>query len=221
MLGEHARKVAFEPDAGIWEYRGRARVHTYSATLCWAACDRLGKIARRLGLDERARYWRESAAAIRARVLAQAWDGKRGVFTGALGHSDLDASVLLLGELGMVSPSDERFTRTCDLIGRELTRNGRIMRYTAEDDFGAPETAFLACNFWYADALALIGRHGEAREIFQSILACRNSFGLLSEDIHPGTGELWGNFPQTYSMAGVINSATRLSSSWQEAWACD
>ena len=100
-------------------------------------------------------------------------------------------------------------------------RNGRIMRYTAHDDHGAPETAFLACNFWYMDALSQIGRAAEARELFDSILAHRNAYGLLSEDIHPDTGELWGNLPQTYSMAGIINTATRLSSSWEEAWARD
>jgi GH15 family glucan-1,4-alpha-glucosidase len=219
-LGERARKFAFEPDAGIWEYRGRTRVHTYSAALCWAACDRLGQIARRLDLPERAQYWALGASAIASRILAEAWSERRDAFTGALGEPDLDASVLLLARLGLVGPSDERFRRTCDTIGRELMRNGRIMRYAVEDDFGAPETAFLACNFWYVDALAIIGRKDEARERFESILSCRNSFGLLSEDVHPETGELWGNFPQAYSMAGIVNTATRLSLSWQEAWTC-
>ena len=219
-LGGQARKVAFEPDAGIWEYRGRARAHTYSVALCWAACDRLSKIARLLGLDERARYWADGARDIRKRLLVGAWDEKRGALTGAIGSSDLDASVLLLAELGLLAPSDPRFRGACEAIGRELMRNGRVMRYAADDDFGAPETAFLACNFWYVDALALIGRREEARERFASILSCRNHFGLLSEDVHPETGRLWGNFPQAYSMAGIINTATRLSSSWEEAWAC-
>jgi len=98
-------------------------------------------------------------------------------------------------------------------------RKGWIMRYAAPDDFGPPETAFLACSFWYADALASIGRGAEARDLFEAILASRNAYGLLSEDIHPDTGQLWGNLPQTYSMAGIINTATRLSSSWEEAWA--
>jgi GH15 family glucan-1,4-alpha-glucosidase len=211
--------VALEPDAGIWEYRGRARVHTYSAALCWAACDRLGKIAKRLRLDDRASYWTGIATELRSNILTKAWDDTRGVITGALGHPDLDASVLLLAELGLLTPGDKRFVRSCDAIGRELMRNGRIMRYTAEDDFGAPETAFLVCNFWYMDALASLGRHGEAREMFTDILNRRNAYGLLSEDIHPVTGELWGNFPQTYSMAGIINTAMRLSASWEDAWA--
>jgi GH15 family glucan-1,4-alpha-glucosidase len=217
-LGEKAWKVAFEPDAGIWEYRGRTRVHTYSAALCWAACDRLARIARILGLADRERRWASRAEVIRERLLAGAWDEKRGALTGAIGSSDLDASALLLAELGLLAPEDPRFRSTCEAIGRELMRNGRIMRYAVPDDFGAPETAFLVCSFWYIDALAQIGRRDEAREIFESVLARRNHFGLLSEDIHPETGELWGNFPQAYSMAGIINTATRLSSSWEDAW---
>jgi len=92
------------------------------------------------------------------------------------------------------------------------------MRYTAEDDFGLPETAFLACQFWYIDALDSLGRTSEARDLFLDVLARRNSFGLLSEDIHPATGELWGNLPQTYSMAGIVNTGRVLSRSWQHAW---
>ena len=218
-LGERALETAFQPDAGLWEYRTRTRPHTYSATLCWTACDRLARIGRRLGLAERAAYWKTNAGALRERILTEAWDEKQGALTGAFGEPALDASVLLVAKLGLLSPADPRFVRTCEAIGRTLMRRGRIMRYTAPDDFGPPETAFLACNFWYADALASIGRVEEARELFEEILLNRNAFGLLSEDIHPETGQLWGNLPQTYSMAGIINSATRLSSSWEEAWA--
>jgi GH15 family glucan-1,4-alpha-glucosidase len=218
-LGKRALALAFEPDAGLWEYRTRARAHTYSAVLCWAACDRLGRIARRLHIGERAAHWEAQARMLRERILAEAWDEKQGALTGAFGEPFLDASMLLVSELGLLPPTDVRFVKTCEAIGRELTRNGRIMRYVAPDDFGEPETAFLACNFWYMDALRQIGRAPEAREMFESILASRNSYGLLSEDIHPETGELWGNLPQTYSMAGIINTATRLSSSWEDAWA--
>jgi GH15 family glucan-1,4-alpha-glucosidase len=218
-LGEQAAVRAFQPDAGPWEYRGRARVHTYSATLCWAACDRLGQIARRLNHPERANYWEDKARGIRARILDEAWDERRGALTGAFGNPDLDASVLLVSELGLLAPTDRRFVMTCEAVDRELIRQGRVMRYTAPDDFGAPETAFLACNFWYMDALCQIGRKAQAREMFESILARRNAYGLLSEDLHPETGELWGNLPQTYSTAGIINTATRLSSSWEDAWA--
>ncbi len=218
-LGARALAGAFEPDAGLWEYRTRERPHTYSATLCWVACDRLARIARRLGLGDRAAYWKTSAATLRERILSEAWDETQGALTGAFGEPALDASVLLVAKLGLLPANDPRFVKTCEAIGRTLVRKRRVMRYTAPDDFGPPETAFLACNFWYADALASIGREAEARELFEEILLNRNAFGLLSEDIHPETGQLWGNLPQTYSMAGIINTATRLSSSWEEAWA--
>jgi len=217
-LGQQARRLYIEPDAGIWEYRGRQRIHTHSATMCWVACNRLVRIAVLLGMNDRAAYWTQSAEQIRAEILARAWSDKRGAFTGAFDHSELDASVLLLAELGLVTPDDPRFVKTCDTIGRELTRNGMMMRYAAEDDFGLPESAFLACQFWYIDALASIGRNDQARELFGDLLNRRNAFGILSEDLHPATGELWGNVPQTYSMAGLINSAMTLSRRWEDAW---
>ncbi len=217
-LGEQARNLYLEPDAGIWEYRGRQRIHTHSATMCWVACDRLARIAQILGLAERTIYWTEAAEKIRSEILARAWSEKRQSFTGAFDHQELDASVLLLPDLGFLPPDDPRFIKTCNTIGRELMRNGLMLRYAAEDDFGLPESAFLACQFWYIDALASIGRADEARELFGEILGHRNSFGMLSEDLHPSTGELWGNLPQTYSMAGLINSGMNLSRKWEDAW---
>jgi GH15 family glucan-1,4-alpha-glucosidase len=220
-LGKQACRFAMEPDAGPWEYRGRQRVHTHSATMCWVACDRLARIAGWLGLRDRAGHWRGKAVEIRDEILRRAWNERRGALLGSLDDGELDASVLLLADLGLISASDPRFVRTCETIVRELNRNGFIMRYTAEDDFGMPETAFLVCQLWYIDALVALGRKDEARHLFNDVLARRNSFGLLSEDIHPVTGELWGNLPQTYSMAGIVNTARILSRSWQQAWARD
>ena len=220
-LGRAAAKYALMPDAGLWEFRGFQKVHTYSATLCWVACDRLARIAKRLGLRIEAETWGSEAARIKREILTQGWSEERQALTGAFGLPDLDASVLLVTELGLLPPTDERYIKTVEAIGRELTEGGRIMRYTAEDDFGKPETNFLVCNFWYVDALAQIGRTEEARERFLDILSHRNAYGILSEDLHPVTGELWGNFPQTYSMAGIINSAMRLSQSWEDAWCLD
>ncbi len=218
QLGERAAALALTPDAGIWEYRGRTRVHTYSAALCWAACDRLSQIAGYLGLPKRAAYWRDRAAPIKRAILDEAWSEKRGAIVGAFGHEELDASVLLIADLGLLPPTDPRFVMTVAAIGRDLKRNGRIMRYTAADDFGEPETAFIVCNFWYADALAATGKRDQARDVFQDILGHTNRYGILSEDIHPSTGRLWGNIPQTYSMAGIINSAMHLSNRWEDAW---
>lgn len=220
VLGHHAFKVFLEPDAGIWEYRGRSRVHTHSATMCWVALDRLARIAALLGLAGDAEQWRGCADRVRREILSRAWSEKLGTFAAALDHDELDASVLLMPELGLISPHDPRFLKSLDVIGRELGRNGFMLRYT-NDDFGAPETSFLACQFWYIDALTAAGRVEQARELLDDLLSRRNAFGILSEDIHPETGELWGNLPQTYSMAGIVNSCMNLSRNWADAWPRD
>ncbi|MGO9743118.1 MAG: glycoside hydrolase family 15 protein [Roseiarcus sp.] len=217
-LGMSALSLALTSDAGIWEYRGRQRVHTYSAAMCWAACDRLARIAERLGLASRAEQWAKSAASLRETILSRAWNAEARAFCGSLDGDDFDACMLLLHELGIVAPTDPRFVATVDTIGRRLGREGGLLlRYDAPDDFGAPTVAFTVCTFWYVDALAAIGRTEEARAIFEKLLARRNSLGLLSEDIDPATGELWGNFPQTYSLVGLIIAAMRLSTGWERA----
>jgi GH15 family glucan-1,4-alpha-glucosidase len=217
-LGEKAFQVALVPDAGIWEYRGRERVHTHSAAICWVACDRLARIARRLDIFDRAEVWRSRAESLRETIISRAWREEKGAFAGSLDDDDLDASVLLLAELGLVKASDPKFLKTCETIGRDLERNGLTMRYIAKDDFGLPETAFIVCSFWHIDALASIGQGEKARHKFVELLNRRNIYGLLSEDLHPKTGQLWGNLPQTYSMAAIIDSATRLSIKWEDAW---
>ncbi len=216
QVGERAYQVYDTPDAGIWEYRGRASVHTSSAIMCWAACDRLARIARRLGLDDRAAHWETRANEIREVVLREAWNEKRRAFTGAFGGEDLDASVLLMAEIGFLDPNDPRFLATMERVDEELREGFHVYRYRNEDDFGEPRTAFTACTFWHIDALARTGRREEARAMFEEVLSHRTRLGLLSEDIDTGTGELWGNFPQTYSMVGVINAAARLSRRWDE-----
>ena len=217
-LGEQAAKLALTPDAGIWEFRGRKQIHTHSAAMCWAGLQRLEAIAGSLGLADRARYWGDKARSLGDEVLKQAWNPKLNAFTGAFGGDDLDASSLLLAELGLIAPNDPRFVSTVEAIERELRRDFHVMRYAAADDFGLPETAFLICRFWLIDALWEIGRHDEARDMFIDALKLRNRYGLLSEDVHPATGKLWGNFPQTYSMSGLILTAIKLSRSWGDRY---
>lgn len=217
-LGDQAWVLHDQPDAGLWEFRGRAHVHTYSAVMCWAACDRLARIAARLGgLEERVTHWRLRADTIRARILAEAWNAELGHFADAFGGERLDASLLLLADLGFVEARDPRFVATVEAIGRDLKRGHGLFRYIAPDDFGAPETSFTICTFWYIDALAAIGRRDEARTMFEAVLARRNPLGLLSEDLAFDTGEAWGNFPQTYSHVGLIIAAMALSKPWQSA----
>jgi GH15 family glucan-1,4-alpha-glucosidase len=215
-LGQKAAHFALKPDAGIWEFRGRQRVHTHSAAMCWAGCHRLAAIASHLGLAERAAYWDGVAGPIHAALVEQAWNPRRGAFTAAFGSDELDASVLLLPELGVIEPNDPRFVSTVAAMERELVREKHVMRYADADDFGLPVTAFLICRFWLIDALWSLGRREQATELFHDALTHRNRYGLLSEDVDPKTGALWGNFPQTYSMAGLILSAMRLSRSWED-----
>lgn len=216
-LGERAFALHDQPDAGLWEFRGRAHVHTYSSVMCWAACDRLAKIAVQLDLTERASHWRERADTIHARVIEHAYDAERGHFVESLDGHRLDASLLLLADIGFVKPDDPRFIATVEAIGLKLKRGDALFRYIAPDDFGDPETSFTICTFWYIDALASIGRKDEARALFERLLARRNPLGLLSEDLAFDDGEAWGNFPQTYSHVGLIIAAMRLSRPWQDA----
>jgi GH15 family glucan-1,4-alpha-glucosidase len=214
LIGEQAIRVHNQPDAGMWELRTRASVHTSSLLMSWAACDRLAKIAQRLALADRAAYWQQHASAMREYLLTNAWNEKRQAFADSLGGEYLDASVLLMAEVGIIDPKDPRFVSTVEALEKTLCDGPFMRRYEAPDDFGAPEVAFNICSFWRIDALARIGRKAQGREIFEAMLAARNHLGLLSEDTHPVTGEMWGNFPQTYSMVGLINGAVRLSEPW-------
>jgi len=163
---------------------------------------------------ERVPLWRERADTIKARILERAWSEPRRAFVESFGGNDLDAGVLLMAEVGFLDPRDPRFVATVDALEGTLCDGPFMRRYEAADDFGRPETAFNVCSFWRIDALARIGRAEKAREIFEALLACRNHVGLLSEDLHVASGELWGNFPQTYSMVGIVNGAVRLSKPW-------
>jgi GH15 family glucan-1,4-alpha-glucosidase len=217
-LGEQAARVFDQPDAGLWELRGSTHVHTFSSVMCWAACDRLARIAARLGLTARADYWHRHAERIHRYVCENAWNEKRGAFVAAMGGEALDASMLLLHEVGFLGADDPRFAATVRAIEGELKRGDFVFRYIQADDFGEPENAFLVCTFWYIYALAALGRGEEARHLFENLLSRRNRHGLLAEHIDPRSHEQWGNFVQTYSMVGLINAAIRLSMRWDQAF---
>ena len=214
-VGEFALAYALEPDAGLWEYRTRTAVFTYSAAMGWAGTQCMGRIARLVGDHDTATRMEGEAAALREEILRRAVT-RDGWISGMLDGEIADASVLLLPQLGFLRATDERFLRTIQMVEKRLVREGFVMRYDESDDFGVPETAFLVCTFWYIDALAASGRAQEARELFENLLRGRNHVGLLSEDIGPKSGALWGNFPQTYSLVGLAISAHKLSRSWEE-----
>jgi GH15 family glucan-1,4-alpha-glucosidase len=217
-LGEHALRLYDQPDAGLWELRGTTRVHTFSSVMCWAGCDRLGKIARHLGLGERAKYWSGHAAEMHAVISKRCWNAKQNFFAATMEGDHLDASLLRLNELGFLADDDPRFVSTVRAIGKELRSGDFVFRYMEADDFGRPENAFLVCTFWYINALWAIGERDEARRLLIEMLACRNRHGLLAEHIDPRTREQWGNFVQTYGMVGLISSAIRLSIRWDQAF---
>ncbi|HYD78366.1 MAG TPA: glycoside hydrolase family 15 protein [Paucimonas sp.] len=217
-LGDLAVRHHKVPDAGIWELRGSKRIHTFSSLMCWAACDRLAKIARRLQLPDRAHYWAAHAEKIHRTICDSAWNPKLECFVSTFGGDKLDASLLLMGEIQFLQASDPRFLSTIDAIEKHLQRGDFLLRYDEEDDFGRPESAFLVCTLWWILALAQAGLKERARELFEMVLARRNHLGLLAEDLDYATGEQWGNFPQTYSMVGLIQCAMRLSVAWEDAY---
>ena len=217
-LGEAAAARFDQPDAGLWELRGAVRVHTFSSVMCWAGCDHLALIAGHLGLSDREAYWRATADRMHDVICRRSWNAELKTFTATMDGDSLDASLLRLHELGFLAADDPRFAGTVHAIGRDLKRGEFIFRYVESDDFGPPENAFLACTFWYINALSSLGQRDEARVLFEHVLSCRNHHGLLAEHIDPRTHEQWGNFVQTYSMVGLISAAIRLSIRWDQAF---
>lgn len=218
-VGERAKANYDQPDAGLWELRGSTHVHTFSSIMSWAAADRLARIATKLNLPDRASYWGSLADEIRAAINKHGFNQSLNSYTATWNGEGMDASLLLACELGFVDGADPKFIGTVKAIEHHLkpATSRYLFRYVVDDDFGAPENAFTICSFWYIDALVATGRREEARLLFEELLSRCNHLGLLSEDIDPVTGELWGNFPQTYSMVGIINSARRLSRPWEQA----
>jgi len=201
------------PDRGMWEVRGEPRHFTFSKVMCWVAFDRGIKTAEQYRLEAPVGRWRRVRDEIRRHVLAHAVDERRGTFVQYYGASDLDASLLLLPQLGFLPTDDPRIRGTIAAVERELVRDGFVYRYnTRGGGDGQPEGegAFLACSFWLANSLALSGRREEAIELFERLLAVRNDLGLLSEEYDPKTGCLLGNFPQAFSHTAIINTAAHL-----------
>ncbi|WP_222422931.1 glycoside hydrolase family 15 protein [Sphingobium sp. B2] len=213
-VGERAWSVYDKPDAGLWELRNRTHVHSYSAVMCWAACDRLAHAALALDLPLRAAHWQNRADTMKARIIDAAWREDSQAISANFEDDSRDASLLQLLDLRFLSADDPMFTGTLAALEADLRRGNDMLRYSAPDDFGEPVTAFNVCTFWLIEALHRTGRTEEARTLFEEMLSRRTAAGLLSEDIDPVTGELWGNYPQTYSLVGIINCAVLLSKPW-------
>ncbi len=204
-----------EPDAGLWEFRERSRLHSFSVLMHWAGSRRAVEVAEALGADElgkKARSVEQRAAEL---LETRCWNDEIGALTQVAGEPQLDAALLLAVHVGYLTPEDPRASSHVDAIRSALSVDGGLLRrYTSADDFGTPRAAFTVCTFWLVEALAILGRTDEARELFEYLLSLDNGLGLYSEDILPDTLEQSGNFPQTYSHVGLINAAFRLSRRW-------
>ncbi len=206
-LVEEAIVAANRPDTSIWEFRTSLRHHTFSRAMCWAAIHRGAKLARRFGRLEHAERWSGIAATEREIVLGRGFNRDLGYFTQSLEGRYPDASSLLLPMIGLIDAKDPRFVSTLAAYERVLTRDGLMLRYANEDDFGETTSAFTVCSFWWAEALALSGQLDRAVELFERLAKLGNPHGLFSEDLEPGTRRMLGNFPQAYTHVGLIHAA--------------
>ncbi len=213
-LVEHLESVWSRPDRGMWEVRGPAQHFTYSKVMAWVALDRGIRNAEALGSDGPLDRWRALRAAIHDEVCARGYNAARGAFVQAYGSTELDASLLLVPTTGFLPASDPRVLGTIAAVERDLVEGGFVLRYntrTSDDGLPPGEGAFLACTFWLADAYTLTGRHVEARQLFERLLALRTDLGLLSEEYDVGARRLVGNFPQAFSHIALVTTAHNLA----------
>ncbi|MCV2396239.1 glycoside hydrolase family 15 protein [Actinotalea sp. M2MS4P-6] len=215
-LLDHLREIWREPDNGLWEMRGPQRHFVHSKVMAWVGVDRMVKAVEEHGLDGPVDEWRTLRDEIHAEVCERGFDPERGTFTQFYGSQGLDAALLLIPQVGFLPWDDPRVVGTVDAVGRELLRDGFVLRYSTDegsegDGLEGSEGAFLACNFWYADALWETGRTDEAVELFERLLTLANDLGLVSEEYDPSTGRQLGNTPQAFSHVGLVTTARRLS----------
>ena len=203
-----------QPDEGIWEVRGPPRHFTHSKVMAWVAFDRGIKAVEKMGSEGPLGRWREIRAQLHQEVCTQGFNQQLGAFVQSYGSDLLDASLLMIPLVGFLPPDDPRVRGTLAAIEKHLMRDGLVDRYaTRQTVDGLPpgEGSFLPCSFWYVDNLVLAGRHDEAVEMFERLIALRTDLGLLAEEYCPRTKRLLGNFPQAFSHVGLVNTARNLT----------
>ena len=210
VLLDLIEEIIDEPDSGIWEFRNKKQHHCYTYLFHWAG----GKAAMKISkmMNDASLYGKAESIVNKAAIgIEKCYDTELHAYTQAIGVKHMDASTLKLITLNYLSPGSEKAKKHLLAIERSLkTEQGLIYRYLHEDDFGKPETTFLVCSFWYVESLACVGRLDEAIKTFENLLQYSNPLGLFSEDVDIHGGQ-WGNFPQTYSHVGLMNSAFRIS----------
>ncbi|TQM82196.1 glucoamylase [Saccharothrix saharensis] len=212
----HLEKVWERPDKGLWEVRGPDRHFTHSRVMLWVAFDRAVRAVEEFGLPGPVERWRELRATVHAEVLAKGWNEELGSFTQYYGGTELDAATLLIPAVGFLPGDDPRVVGTLDAVARVLKRGDLVDRYETShgesevDGLAGVEGSFLACSFWYVDALALAGRREEALAMYDRLVDLCNDVGLLAEEYDAGSGRMLGNFPQAFSHLALVNSAAVL-----------
>jgi GH15 family glucan-1,4-alpha-glucosidase len=214
-LTRKAVSVAGQPDAGIWELRTEWRPQTFSSLMCWAAADRMSRIAHRHKPGDAAEF-AAAAQRIREDILRHAVDPVRGCLTADYGGREVDAALLQAVTLRMLPDDDPRLHATADAVRADLEHHGWLKRYRTDDGFGVPSVSFMLCTFWQIEALARLGRTGEARTLLDRVRDVQSPLGLLAEDLDPSSGTMWGNFPQAYSHVGLIHAAFAAAPRWSE-----
>jgi GH15 family glucan-1,4-alpha-glucosidase len=203
-----------QPDNGLWEVRGPQRHFTHSKVMAWVAFDRGIKSVERLGMAGPVERWRAERQTIHNEICRQGFDPELGAFVQHYGSKKLDASLLMLPLVGFLPPDDPRVRGTVRAIEQRLVERGLVRRYEPDpaiDGLPGGEGAFLPCSFWLADNWALMGRHKEARALFQRLIGLCNDVGLLSEEYDAASGRLLGNFPQAFSHVSLVNTALNLA----------
>jgi GH15 family glucan-1,4-alpha-glucosidase len=210
LLLEHLEKIWREPDEGIWETRGGRRQFTYSKMMAWVAFDRAVKLTEELHYRAPLDKWKAIRDEIHEQVCRNGYNAQKGCFVQHYGADQLDASLLLMPQVGFLPGSDPRVKATVEAVERELMSDGFVLRYDTskvEDGLPSGEGVFLACSFWMVSSLKAIGRADDARKLFERLLTLRNDLGLLSEEYDPAHNRLVGNFPQAFSHIALVVAA--------------
>jgi GH15 family glucan-1,4-alpha-glucosidase len=214
-LTRRAIAVAGTPDAGIWELRTEWRPQTFSSLMCWAAADRMTRIALE-HMPVLVLEFAEAEAKIREEILTKAVHPERRCLVADYGGREVDAALLQAVTLRLLPPKDVHALPTVQAIREDLDDGGWLKRYRTDDGFGRPDVAFSLCTFWLIEALARLGLDADARDALDRVRGIKSPLGLLSEDLKPSSGEMWGNFPQAYSHVGLIHAAFAAAPRWGE-----
>ena len=213
VLLEYLERIWMQPDNGIWEIRGEPKHFVHSKVMAWVAFDRAVRTVETQGLDGPADTWREIRDRVHAEVCEHGYDDELGSFVQSYGSKELDASLLLIPQVGFLPADDPRIRGTIEAVERDLVVDGFVLRYrTKESIDGLPpgEGVFLPCSFWLVDCYTLLGRHDDAHALFERLIALANDLGLLAEEYDPRSKRLLGNFPQAFTHLALVNAAFNL-----------